>query len=42
MSKNGNIKSEITMELEDFLYDRTLCFLAFVKVTYITEWYNNT
>ena len=40
MSKNGTIKSEIRMKLEDFvLYDRTLCFLAFVKVTYITEWY---
>ena len=28
------------MKLKDFLYDRTLCFLTFVKVTYTTELYN--
>ena len=41
ISANGNIKSEIAMRLKDFLCDRTrICFLAFVKVTYITRCYD--
>ena len=29
------------MKLKISLYDKTLYFLDFVKVTYIAEWYNN-